>query len=609
MRRVLCVVFGLVVCAVGQSAAGQDAVSAFRVNPEAVYNIDGISRFLDAARGRRVDIAIVGDSNVRFNFESGHEDGMGYAFYEEFGCYATRVDPMGPRGSWNAPTLLSNASLRTARDGGIDGVVDEAPDGLGEMMFPLEVGFPGRYGHLPSANRIPWESTSNSGVQVFPGHPLDVSSALRWHFTHHLFGPESLGEVHPVAESVRSTKVRYSSPMTVSTASPFTGFVDSYLDVPAGERQNDEISFIVVDRYEQLDARGPFFGLWQRVEDRSLMRGVSYSPLLYQGGESARDACEELTGVGTGPAMREWLRQVVRLQNGPAMLMVQIIHGGNDVNDRRGSLGPVGGLESRSAEGHEDNIRCVISRIEQAWAAAGYSRDNLYFLLGPYHPSESRAARYVGYQERYRGLADEFQNIAVIDGALMSSEQEFTRLDWYETPGVAHLTISGYRSWGLATVRTLVEARRVARGCEPDIVRSPVGGEFPIGSRVELAVEVEADLDDPMVFQWRKDGEAISGGERVSGEDTPVLVIDPLRLEDLGSYDVVVTTGRAVSRAAEVRANCFADFNQDGLASVGDILDYLNAWSMQDPRADTNGDLEVLVGDILDFLAFWSDGC
>lgn len=55
---------------------------------------------------------------------------------------------------------------------------------------------------------------------------------------------------------------------------------------------------------------------------------------------------------------------------------------------------------------------------------------------------------------------------------------------------------------------------------------------------------------------------------------------------------------------------CVGDWNGDGQASVGDVLDFLGAWSAGvDPRADINGDGQYSVGDILDFLAIWSAGC
>lgn len=55
---------------------------------------------------------------------------------------------------------------------------------------------------------------------------------------------------------------------------------------------------------------------------------------------------------------------------------------------------------------------------------------------------------------------------------------------------------------------------------------------------------------------------------------------------------------------------CPADWNSDGQTAVGDILDFLAAWSQgTDSRADRNSDGRYAVGDILDYLAVWAMGC
>lgn len=52
---------------------------------------------------------------------------------------------------------------------------------------------------------------------------------------------------------------------------------------------------------------------------------------------------------------------------------------------------------------------------------------------------------------------------------------------------------------------------------------------------------------------------------------------------------------------------CQEDANQDGVVSVGDILDFLAAWAEQEPPGDWDGDGIYAVGDILSFLARWSN--
>ena len=54
---------------------------------------------------------------------------------------------------------------------------------------------------------------------------------------------------------------------------------------------------------------------------------------------------------------------------------------------------------------------------------------------------------------------------------------------------------------------------------------------------------------------------------------------------------------------------CIADFNRDGTVNTQDVLAYLNAWAVRDPRADINGDGTVNTLDFIQFLNLWTAGC
>ncbi len=56
-------------------------------------------------------------------------------------------------------------------------------------------------------------------------------------------------------------------------------------------------------------------------------------------------------------------------------------------------------------------------------------------------------------------------------------------------------------------------------------------------------------------------------------------------------------------------AICAADFNNDGVGSVLDLLDFLTAWFANDLDADFNDSGDVSVLDLLDFLEVWFAGC
>jgi hypothetical protein len=53
---------------------------------------------------------------------------------------------------------------------------------------------------------------------------------------------------------------------------------------------------------------------------------------------------------------------------------------------------------------------------------------------------------------------------------------------------------------------------------------------------------------------------------------------------------------------------CPADFNLDGVLSVQDIFDFLNAWFAGNPATDFNG-AGISVQDIFDYLNAWFAGC
>src|SRR5262249_18714904 len=52
---------------------------------------------------------------------------------------------------------------------------------------------------------------------------------------------------------------------------------------------------------------------------------------------------------------------------------------------------------------------------------------------------------------------------------------------------------------------------------------------------------VTASGQEPLSYQWRKDGVDLADGGAISGVHTTTLTIDPTAAGDAGSYDIVVT--------------------------------------------------------------------
>jgi hypothetical protein len=104
-----------------------------------------------------------------------------------------------------------------------------------------------------------------------------------------------------------------------------------------------------------------------------------------------------------------------------------------------------------------------------------------------------------------------------------------------------------------------------------------IGGQSAIFS-------VTATAQNPITYQWRKDGVNLVNGGSFSGASTPTLTINPVTLTDSGaSFDCFVSTacGSVLSRPAglTVENSCPADFNSDGITDFFDYLDFVAAFS------------------------------
>lgn len=471
-------------------------------NPYAVYRAESVAPFFEAARSRRVDIAIIGDSNTRSAGVSGHEDGMARGFADRLGCYATRVDPLGAAGAW-AATVFHSVSYTSGY------ATDGAPLSIRESLgaLPVAGGFPGSYLYLAPGSPVSW--TNNSGIGIAAHHPIGISGTLRWHLTYSHWPAAAGGPLGFISPTVRaqwpgSAAEVYASGFLHTSGPGVPGRRDFSLDVPAGPRSEHGVLCCLTDFAGQSGARGPFVAQWTRVENLATEAGMAYSPLLYQGGRTARDAALSLLDRVDQPRMAEWFRQVTRLQNGEPLLLVQIIHGGNDANtatpavvyERGMAQPPPGdpwpiGAPSNSAAGMRQNFQSIINRLRDFWVGAGYDERSLFFLVGGYFPqppywNETAPGAGDGQQwtitqhegaQAWRELCRNNDNVAMIDGYKLSTHEEFTANAWYADPSYpggdqAHLSIEGYRAWGAACA----EAMLMACDCGPSVDVDADGG-------------------------------------------------------------------------------------------------------------------------------------
>jgi uncharacterized protein with beta-barrel porin domain len=97
---------------------------------------------------------------------------------------------------------------------------------------------------------------------------------------------------------------------------------------------------------------------------------------------------------------------------------------------------------------------------------------------------------------------------------------------------------------------------------------------------------VSASGEEPLTYQWRKDGVPLTDGPTISGATTPNLTV-VATLADVGAYDVVVSSpdGQVVSDTAviAVRDTCPSDTNADGTTDLQDLLAILGEFGSTCP--------------------------
>lgn len=71
------------------------------------------------------------------------------------------------------------------------------------------------------------------------------------------------------------------------------------------------------------------------------------------------------------------------------------------------------------------------------------------------------------------------------------------------------------------------------------------------GADAEFRVEMGGSPG--LEYQWRRDGQALTDGGRISGATTPALLIRDVRIEDIAAYDCVVSEGRCGRPSDEAR--------------------------------------------------------
>jgi hypothetical protein len=143
-------------------------------------------------------------------------------------------------------------------------------------------------------------------------------------------------------------------------------------------------------------------------------------------------------------------------------------------------------------------------------------------------------------------------------------------------------------------------------GC-PNILMHPDSVLSCRGATVSFSVTAHGN--DPLTFQWLKNGDPIDT-EATPSAATPTLVLTNIQPSDVAEYECDVTNDcdTETSDPAELTF-CLADFNCDGLANSQDFFDFLTAFFAVAPDADFNQDGIINSQDFFDFLTAFFEGC
>jgi hypothetical protein len=411
-----------------------------------IYRGHELRRFFEACKTRRTDIALIGDSNMFSAGTSGHAMGFEQAWGRRFGLYATGVRMCRADASW--------AVMYHAYSFNMD--ADAVPASHAHLLPPGAMGsaaacklgaFGGGY--------------ASQYYALLASHPNTYTAALRWVMSYGTFA-SGTGVFTPTCRGTDSLAY-YASGPAISTNTGQIGAALAKLDVPAGGRGQPALCFAPQGVFpgDSGTSSGPFVGLWQRIVWPGRETGVGVSPLVVQGGAGTRQAA--LLLQGTTPAQfGEWLRVALAEQVGPPMLMIQLIQGQNDTADAAPSAGP-SPAPSNTPAGVADNTRALIDRLRALWSAAGHSAENLWFLVGPYHPQdETRRQWGRDLDEALFALARAETNVAVASRSRLSTSAYFRHRGWYAggAGDDAHLTVAGYQNWAQMSVDAVVPTPR-----------------------------------------------------------------------------------------------------------------------------------------------------
>lgn len=443
--------------AIGLAAGPQVQQAATGTQPVGIiHNSQAIQAFVQASAQRRVDIAGIGDSNQLSAGTYGHDHGVQKAWASARGMYGTGVLPFAGYNLSSWPAAGQEYYASSLGSAGFS--TQTPPPQLAQYALSPAAGFVNLpYAYLADSESIT-STASHYQLSLPPSTPFNTSDKLRWHYTYGIFA-NGTGSFQPSARQEATGNVLGSK--SVNPVTGAYGLADDYFELPAATR-DFTIGFEPF-ALNGNNVEGPFFAQYQRAESVDASKGVAYSTLLAQGGRSALHAAQSLQSA-PDPALREWLRQAVRLQSGDPTLMVNLIHGGNDRNFSAPSVGP-NSAPSNTGPGFADNAEAIINRLRGAWTAQGYDVNDMFFVIGAYHPQPGFEQNLADFETGAMTMADRLPNVAVVRGSRLVSAHTMATAGYYASAADnAHLSPRGYEEFDRLAVKQLISGAQQIAG-------------------------------------------------------------------------------------------------------------------------------------------------
>lgn len=426
-----------------KSFSGAGPISSFPIS------VNGARGAVAQAFSRPIDLIMVSDSNQVFG-GYGWDDGWQSALAAKYGLYATGIlsngDNVGngSRNSLFVQIFGNNGSSLVYTGAG--GYLDQY---LKSAALPL----------LSYAYQASGAATAAVGASLYSG-ALNLNHSLRGHYVYGTFA-SGAGQFQP---SCRLEVAPYTTLVTGSAINTNDGIGGNVgiatLDIPPNSAgAATQLGF----RYTPVGTgvTGPFLGLYQRFEDRSLNVGASAHTMLPHSGGGLYDFVNDVRGT---PDLELWLffslARMLQVQKGLTPIIVMIVNSG--VNDRnygagqQPSLGPASNGVGNSATAYIDNLAAFRIRIEALYGRY-WPLYELFWVVMPSHPvSNPDNASLLAYRSAAITYASQQPRTVAIDLGALTSFTEMTANGWYDGGGPEHLTQAGYEALAARALTNLV---------------------------------------------------------------------------------------------------------------------------------------------------------